>query len=73
MKSKQATEATFAIIETFSKIRQLSRSIQELSIVQDKEEEKLKMLIPELLVANGVSDELAGLIWGSAWEKRIIA
>jgi hypothetical protein len=73
LKSKQATEATFAIIETFSKNRQLSRSIQELSIVQDKEEEKLKMLIPELLVANGVSDELAGLIWGSAWEKRIIA
>ena len=36
LKSKQATEATFAIIETFSKIRQLSKSIQELSIVQDK-------------------------------------
>ena len=59
LKSKQATEATFAIIETFSKIRLLSRSIQELSIVQDKEEEKLKMLIPVLLVANGVSGELA--------------
>jgi len=36
LKSKQATEATFAIIETFSKIRQLSRSIQELSVVKDK-------------------------------------
>ena len=36
LKSKQATEATFAIIETFSKIRQLTRNIQELSIVKDK-------------------------------------
>ena len=36
LKSKQATKATFAIIETFSKIRQLSRSIQELSVVKDK-------------------------------------
>ena len=36
LKSKQATDATFAIIETFLKIRQLSRSIQELSAVKDK-------------------------------------
>ena len=43
LKSKQATEATFAIIETFSKIRQLSRSIQKLSIVQDKADQKAFM------------------------------
>jgi len=36
LKSKQATEATFAIIETFSKIRRLSRSIQALSVTEDK-------------------------------------
>lgn len=40
LKSKQAIEATFAIIETFSKMRQLSRTIKELSVVQDKTEQK---------------------------------
>jgi hypothetical protein len=36
LKSPQAVQATLAIIETFAKIRQLSRSIQELSAVKDK-------------------------------------
>jgi ORF6N domain len=31
LKSSQATQATLSIIETFSKIRELSRSIKELS------------------------------------------
>jgi hypothetical protein len=43
LKSKQAAEATFAIIETFSKIRHLSRNIQELSIVKDNAEQKTLM------------------------------
>ena len=54
LKSRQATEATFAIIETFSKIRELSRSIKELSVIQDKAEQKSLMqksgeLITEIL------------------------
>jgi hypothetical protein len=36
LKSPQAVQATLAIIETFAKIRQLSRSIQELSIVKQR-------------------------------------
>lgn len=36
LKSKQATEATIMIIETFAKIRQLSKTIKELSVAQDK-------------------------------------
>src|SRR4030067_2429717 len=36
LKMPQAVQATLAIIETFAKIRQLSRNIQELSIVKDK-------------------------------------
>lgn len=36
LKSPKATNATISIIETFSKIRELSRSIKELSLVQDK-------------------------------------
>ena len=37
LKSPKATEATIAIIETFAKIRQLTKTIKELSIVQDKD------------------------------------
>lgn len=58
LKSKQATEATFAIIETFSKIRQLSRSIQELSIVQDKADQKALMQRSGELVASIFDDDL---------------
>ena len=36
LKSQQATQATISIVETFSKIRELSRSIKELSVIQDK-------------------------------------
>jgi hypothetical protein len=56
LKSKQAIEATFAIIETFSKIRQLSRSIQELSLVQDKADQKALMQRSGELIA-GIFDE----------------
>jgi hypothetical protein len=43
LKSPQAVQATLAIIETFAKIRQLSRSIQELSLVKDKTDQKAIM------------------------------
>jgi len=43
LKSKQAIESTFAIIETFSKIRQLSRNIQELAIVEGEADQKTLM------------------------------
>jgi hypothetical protein len=58
LKSKQASEATFAIIETFSKIRQLSRSIQELSIVQDKADQKALMQRSGELIAGIFDDDL---------------
>ena len=58
LKSKQATEATFAIIETFSKIRQLSRSIQELSIVKDKADQKTLMQRSGELIAGIFDDDL---------------
>jgi hypothetical protein len=58
LKSKQATEATFAIIETFSKIRQLSRSIQELSIVKDKADQKALMQRSGELITGIFDDDL---------------
>lgn len=35
LKSKQATETTIAIVETFAKIRELSRTISELCVIPD--------------------------------------
>jgi hypothetical protein len=58
LKSKKAIEATFAIIETFSKIRRLSRSIQELSIVQDKADQKALMQKSGELIAELLEDDL---------------
>jgi hypothetical protein len=58
LKSKQATEATFAIIETFSKIRQLSRSIQELSVVQGKADQKALMQRSGELIAGLFDDDM---------------
>lgn len=58
LKSKQATEATFAIIETFSKIRHLSRNIQELSIVQGKADQKAIMQRSGEMIAELLDDDL---------------
>ncbi|NJK90799.1 MAG: ORF6N domain-containing protein [Blastochloris sp.] len=43
LKSAQATQATFAIIETFTKIRELSSTIKELSVVKDEGKQKSLM------------------------------
>ena len=58
LKSKQATEATFTIIETFSKIRQLSRNIQELSIVQGEADQKTLMQKSGEIIAEILDDEV---------------
>ena len=57
LSSKQAVDATFDIIETFSKIRELSRNVKELSNTQDKINQKTLMqrsgeLIAEILENN---------------------
>lgn len=58
LRSKQAIGATFAIIETFSKIRELSRSIKELSTVQDKADQKSLMKKSGELIAEIFDDDL---------------
>jgi hypothetical protein len=58
LKSKRATEATFAIIETYSKIRQLSRSIKELSTVKDKADQKSLMQRSGELITGIFDDDL---------------
>jgi hypothetical protein len=58
LRSKQAVDATFAIIETFSKIRELSRSIKELSLAKDKAEQKSLMQKSGELIADIFDDDL---------------
>ncbi|GBL44291.1 hypothetical protein SFMTTN_0086 [Sulfuriferula multivorans] len=58
LKSPQATQATIAIVETFSKIRELSRSIKELSTVQDKAVQKSLMQKSGELIAEIFDDDL---------------
>ncbi len=58
LKSRQATEATFAIIGTFSKIRELSRNIKTLSIVQDKADQKSLMQKSGELITEIFDDDL---------------
>lgn len=54
LKGTKATQTTIAIIETFAKLRQLTRNIKELSITKDKNAQKSLMkksggLITEIL------------------------
>ncbi|MDP2751724.1 MAG: ORF6N domain-containing protein [Rhodocyclaceae bacterium] len=56
LKSHQATQATISIIETFAKIRSLSRSIKELSVVQNKAEQKTLMQRSGELIADILDD-----------------
>jgi len=58
LKSPQATQATISIIETFSKIRELSRGIKELSVVQDKTEQKSLMQKSGELIAEIFDEDL---------------
>ena len=54
----QATQATISIVETFSKIRVLSRNIKELSTIQNKAEQKSLMQKSGELIAEIFDDDL---------------
>jgi hypothetical protein len=58
LRSAQATQTTLAIVETFSKIRELSRTVAELS--QSPEEFKQKTLMQKSgeIIADILSDDL---------------
>ena len=47
LKSKRAVQATIIIIETFSKIRELSRTVKELSTVNQRVSETVRQLVSE--------------------------
>jgi hypothetical protein len=58
LKSPQAVHATLAIIETFSKIRELSRNITILSNIKDKTEQQNLMQRSGELIASIFDDDL---------------
>lgn len=58
LKSNVATQATITIIETFTKIRELSRNVKELSATQDKAQQKTLMQRSGELIAEILDDDL---------------
>jgi len=58
LKSPQATQTTLAIIETFTKIRELSRTVSELSDVKDEIKQKSLMRKSGNLITEILDDEL---------------
>ena len=58
LKSPVATQATISIIETFTKIRELSRSVKELSAIRDKTQQKAMMQRSGELIAEIFDEDL---------------
>jgi len=58
LNSDKAIQTTIAIIETFSKIRELSRNVKELSLVQDKQEQQSLMQKSGEIIADILDDGL---------------
>jgi len=61
LKSPQATQTTLAIIETFTKIRQLGRSVRELAAVTSDAEKKQLMQKAGEIVTDIFADDLEPL------------
>ena len=74
LKSAKATQATFAIIETFTKIRELASTIKSLSVVKDDARQKTLMqrsgqivseIFDEALQTSDTDHRRSGTAWGS--------
>lgn len=59
LKSERATQTTIEIVETFAKIKHLSRSVKELSTIQDKNDQKALMQKSGEIIAELLDDDLA--------------
>lgn len=57
LKSSKATETTIAIIETFAKVRELSRTISQLLEQSDKERQKSMIKKSGELISDILSDD----------------
>jgi phage regulator Rha-like protein len=58
LKSPKATQTTIAIVETFTKIRELSRAISQLSETQEKKQQKALMQKSGEILADVLDDNI---------------
>ena len=58
LKSKQATQTTFAIIETFARIRHLTRTLNQLTETEDEARQKALMQKSGEIIAEVLGDQL---------------
>ena len=58
LKSSKATQTTIAIIETFSKIRELSRTIKEISAAKKEDDKNSLMKKSGEIIASVLEDDL---------------
>jgi len=58
LKSPRATQSTIAIVETFAKIRELSRAIAQLSETQNEDQQKSLMQKSGEILADVLDDDL---------------
>lgn len=58
LKSPKATQTTIAIVETFTKMRELSRSIAQISETQDKKHQKALLQKSGEILADVLDDDL---------------
>ena len=58
LKSKQAMQTTFAIIETFARIRHLTRTLNQLTETEDEARQKALMQKSGEIIAEVLGDEL---------------
>jgi hypothetical protein len=59
LKSKQATETTFAIIETFARIRHLSRTLNQLTETENETQQKALMQKSGQIIAEVLGEEFS--------------
>ena len=58
LKSKKATDTTIAIIETFAKLRELGRTISQMSQPQDKETQQQLVEKSDNIISDIIGDDL---------------
>ena len=58
LKSKKATDTTIAIIETFAKLRELGRTISQMSQPQDKETQQKLVEKSDNIISDIIGDDL---------------
>ena len=58
LKSEQATQTTISIIETFSKIKELSKNVKELQTIVDKDEQQSLMQRSGEIITEILDDDL---------------